>query len=195
MMEKRDRSQSMESVPLGEASVFTVNEAKDVLNRIIGFINTCDMKASVLLGAVGVVITLFFTTQGITVFLNTMDALDKNLSCFYPVLLLGASLSIALLLFGTWQLITVLKADVKPSGKGSILYFKDISENKTYDDYLKKARSVTGCEYLEDFISEIYINSKICTQKYEKYNSGLHLCLIGVLLFALFFIAGLVVRP
>ena len=44
-----------------EENFFTVEIAQDTLDRIIGFINTCDTKVSIILAIFGIIITIIFT--------------------------------------------------------------------------------------------------------------------------------------
>ena len=44
-----------------EENFFTVEIAQDTLDRIVGFINTCDTKVSIILAIFGIIITIIFT--------------------------------------------------------------------------------------------------------------------------------------
>ncbi|MGI6252280.1 MAG: hypothetical protein ACOYJV_02480, partial [Aminivibrio sp.] len=48
-----------------EKCIIKKEDAIDILDRIIGFVNNCDSKSSIILGVFGAVITLVFSTDGI----------------------------------------------------------------------------------------------------------------------------------
>lgn len=167
-----------------------IDTAKDILDRIIGFISNCDTKASISLGLFGVIISIFFTTKSVTTFVNIVKQVIVDLSFCDVLFLVGLSIPVIMFVFGLWKLISVLSASINLSGKDSLIYFKDIAENQTYNQYYSKFIAANTSSLLKDFISEIYINSKICSRKFESYNKGLHCCLGGLVLFILLFIVG-----
>lgn len=44
-----------------EENFFTVEIAQDTLDRIIGFINACDTKVSIIFAIFGIIVTIIFT--------------------------------------------------------------------------------------------------------------------------------------
>ena len=66
-----------------EENFFTIEIAQDTLDRIIGFINTCDTKVSIILAIFGIIITIIFTGN-INVIENLKNIINdsKNIKYF-----------------------------------------------------------------------------------------------------------------
>lgn len=167
-----------------------IDIAKDILDRIIGFINNCDIKASISLGLFGVIITIFFTTNGGVKFVDIIKRVIVAVSFCDILFLISLSIAVIMFVFGLWKLISVLSASIKLSGKDSIIYFKDIAENQDCNQYYSKFIAANKNIILKDFIAQIHINSKICSRKFGLYNKGLYCSLGGLVLFILLFIMG-----
>ena len=104
--------------------------------------------------------------------------------------------SILLILVGIWHIIQSIIARTKPpSEKGlindSLIYYGTISKYE-YEKYEKKIIDIDEESLKKEIISQIYINSKICTKKFENYNKGLKYSILGFSLFVVSIVIGYV---
>lgn len=167
-----------------------VETMQNTLDRIVEFINNCDTKASIILALIGVIITIIFSGNVPGNFLQ-MYGNAKELSSFgsvlYIVLCIAAVIAVAA---GMILLVSVLFARVTGSSKDSKIYFGDIAENASDENYIEKVKSMTLNMYMEDIARQIYINSKICRKKYHFYNVGLVVGLVGLIGFLALYLVG-----
>jgi uncharacterized BrkB/YihY/UPF0761 family membrane protein len=160
----------------------TVDEAFNVLDRVIGFINNCDNKASIVLGSTVAILAIIFSSEGIRKIVDIISAILFSQTgkpsigeAVYLVLLI---VSLALLLIGLVYLVLTIIARIKTSGSSAI-YFGHITQLKDATAYKERVLSSTKEELLEDILNQIYINSSICSCKYKHYNRGLKYTVIG----------------
>ena len=159
------------------------------LERNLGFISNCDNKASIILTAAGVLLTIVLTNEGLA---SIKEILKKCLcqfnigNCVYAFVFFS---SFILLIIGILLLISVL---IARSGVGktkdinqkkSLIFFGDINITSSVSGYKKEFKKMNAKDLLDDLISQIYINSKIATKKYSRYNLGLKFTVIGFFLF------------
>lgn len=187
--------------PSENSSIYNIEDqielSTQTLERNLGFINNCDNKASIILTAVGVLITIVLTNDGL---LRIKDILK---CCFsqkaiwdivYAILFIGSGL---LLIVGILILISVLLARLNANGiRGmknttSLTYFKDIISISKFSDYKNRFKNMSKTDLLDDLISQIYINADIATKKYRRYNLGLKLTIAGFVLFVVFILIGI----
>jgi hypothetical protein len=161
----------------------TVDEAFNVLDRVIGFINNCDNKASIVLGGMVAILAIIFSGEGVKKIVDTVSAILFSASgkpstgeVVYLVLLIA---SLALLIIGLVYLMLTIIARTKTSGSSAI-YFGHIAQLKDATSYKERILSSTKQELLEDILNQIYINSSICSFKYKHYNRGLKFTVIGL---------------
>lgn len=151
------------------------------LERIIGFVANCDSKVSYLLSAVGIILTILFTVKP-----TNLNFLKSALGSDETNVLLGFSVLIIILssfyfLQGVYQLSQALTARTKihSGNSSSMIFFGAISAQAGSHDYLQSIEQ-TDYSYREDLACQIYINSKICTEKFERYNKGFKLILFSL---------------
>ena len=153
---------------------YQIEITTQTLERNLGFISNCDNKASIILTAVGVLLTIILTSEGLA---SIKDILKKSLSqiTFLNFIYMFVFFSsVIILLSGILFLISVLIArsgisETKGS-KNSLIFFGGINSFNRIANY-------------DDIISQIYINSKITKKKYRRYNLGLKFTVIGFFLF------------
>lgn len=166
---------------------YQIEITTQTLERNLGFISNCDNKASIILTAVGVLLTIILTSEGLA---SIKDILKKSLSqitflnFIYMFMFFS---SVIILLSGILFLISVLIArsgisETKGS-KNSLVFFGGINSFNRIANYEKAIKKMDKKDLLVDLISQIYINSKIATKKYRKYNLGLKFTVIGFFLF------------
>jgi len=163
----------------------------DQLDRTIGFVRDCDHKTSIVLAAIGIIATIIIDQCGKDMINLVSSILDgnKNLTpsvYFFTILL---TISLIFLIFGIWKFIRVLIPVTDSSlcdnesslERNSIIFAVSISK-LNYEDYKSKILNYTDEEYINDILSQIYINSKICARKYKNYKNGLIYSIVGVTL-------------
>jgi len=168
--------------------------AFNILDRIIGFINNCDNKASVVLGIWGVALVILFTNEGITNLKNiilTIFEINSFVTAIFFVLLICF---VGLFVAGIIKLISVLFATTNHETEEELecdskIYYGDIKK-KTYKQYKEKMVSSSEEELLNDIISQIHINSHICSNKFLRYNQGIKLSFIGFIGFITLWFIG-----
>ena len=168
---------------------YQIEITTQTLERNLGFISNCDNKASIILTAVGVLLTIILTSEGLA---SIKDILKKSLSqitflnFIYMFMFFS---SVIILLSGILFLISVLIArsgirETKGSvQKNSLIFFGGINSFNRIANYEKAIKKMDKKDLLDDLISQIYINSKIATKKYRRYNLGLKFTVIGFFLF------------
>lgn len=175
-----------------------IEVAKASLERINGWIDNCDTKAGTILALIGVLLTIVFTNEGLNELYKLMSRVFPPRSfCGFLYLLLFVS-SVILLIIGLLHLIWTLMAvtDAKKYSQSgvttnSLLHFKSISDRtdyqRLYDDFITQSKE----SYLNDLMSQVYINSIIANKKYENYNNGLRYTIEGFIAFIIMFLLGL----
>jgi hypothetical protein len=181
-------------------SALTKDEALETLNRTIGFVNNCDSKSSVILGIFGVMITILFSGEGINgLKFIIKSAITEGTTCgaFYFILLF---IAFATLGYGNYKLLMVLFANTNCGDKNqdglesdSKIFFGSISKNVNFKQYKEKLYTYSEEDYLNDIISQIYINSIICNEKFENYKRGMKISIIGFLAFVFIWGLGIIV--
>lgn len=175
-----------------------IERATQTLDRTIGFINTCDNKTSIVLTAIGVLLTIILTNDGFDTILRIMQkCFEKKAFCdiFY---FCGFTISLVIMLLGLYDLGSVLIGRTNPKTAGLDLYssnifFLGISKKVCFDTYNKSFQKMNSQEFLEELIAEIYINAKIANLKYAKYNKGLKKTVIGFGAFVCLLLVGIVI--
>jgi hypothetical protein len=176
------------------------DNALDILDRTIGFINSCDSKASVVLGVFGVLLTILFSSDGVTE-LKKIIKVAISTGIFYGVLYCIILVFTAIgLAFGIVKLLQVLfpKTDCNELKQedlelNSKIFFGGILKNSTYRQYKDKMMKCNQDEYLNDIISQIYLNSVICDRKYKNFKIGVIVALVGFLSFIAVWGIGIIV--
>lgn len=175
-----------------------IEEAKVSLERINSWINSCDSKAGTVLALVGVIWTIIFTNDGILTMKNLINQLLPPKSFCMILYLLFLSSTLLGMIYGVIHLINVLiaKIDVTVFAEqgiqtSSVLFFGSISNKNSYLDFKREVLNLNKQAYLNDLLSQIYINSKIAQKKYENYNKGIKWTILGFVMFIAFLLIGL----
>lgn len=171
--------------------------ALDILDRTIGFVRNCDNKASIFLGTFGVILTIVLTTDGLDNLMSIVQAVITQGTFCSALYLLMMTGSIIAMIFGVSQIIRVLGVKVDSSAEEGLdgdskIFFEHIQKSN-YSEYKEKLLGMTEETFLNDIISQIYINSCICHDKYTNYKCGLKWTLIGFCGFSVLWIIGAVI--
>lgn len=183
----------MDSHGTNQQRTVSVNEAKDILDRCIVFIGNCDNKSSIVLSLVGIIVAIVFSDDRVAKYIAVSKTVFQFRHWFDCLFFIGGVAALLSLFAGIFHLIWSLKAKVQtiPAQADSVLYFGAIAKNSTFDAYKKKVIAIDNEDLVNDYIKQIYINSRICSNKYQNYNRGLILSVIGVFLIILLTVAGM----
>jgi len=157
------------------------------LARIIGFVNNCDSKASIVLGAVLTSVSLILGLN-LSEFTGVIHSGDVGAAAIVILLLVASAI---LLVKGLYALFESIRARDDPrkdeSLKGTIFYRHIASMD--LDAYRERISARNDESYIGELTEQIHANAEICTEKYDRYNEGLRLSVRGVVL--LIFVAVL----
>lgn len=175
-----------------------IEEAKASLDRINGWINSCDSKAGTVLALTGVLLTIIFTNDGVAEMYNVLQSIIPPAN-FCTVLYIGfLGISVFTLCYGIARLITTLIARIDANIyqqpemiTDSVLFFGKISDRASYQIFQNDILSIKKEDYLKDLLSQVYINSKIANEKYMNYNKGIKWTIIGFVAFIVMFLIGI----
>ncbi len=169
---------------------YSIGYLQSSFDRIIGFVTNCDIKASIVLGVFGIALSGLLSEVILnTLFSNFNLAIgsDGLFASIYLIVFVLSSLSI---ISGLFLLVSAISARIKPSGKDSKIYFVDVAKNANEAEYKKKLIQLGESDVVDDLVSQIFINSKICTKKYSRYNWGLKILAIGFVVFLIINLAA-----
>ena len=123
-----------------------IEETRASLDRITGWINRCDSKASTVLALTGVLLTIIFTSDGMEAMYNVLQNIIPPAN-FCTVLYIGfLGISVFMLCYGIIRLILTLVARIdskvyKELGliTDSLLFFGTISNKASYQAFQNDA--------------------------------------------------------
>lgn len=170
-----------------------------ILDRIIVWIDNCDSKTSIFLGGLGVIAGIFLASDYVSRIIEIVRFMTSHVNVWAVIYLILFFGSIAVLLAGCFFLIRVLISvtDTKSYKKRgvkeeSLIFFSSIAKNKALSAYKKKIQKTDNSQFDEDVISQIYACSIICDTKFRNYKTGLLLSLVGLGVFLVITIVGVI---
>lgn len=172
------------------------------LDRVNAWISNCDQKAGLLLATIGIVLAILFATDFVDVvkssiiepFMQCLKEPEHYEFCcsrfFFSISLLLSILTC--MVSSVYALLTIsAELNVKEISKAnptllsdSYLFFQTIS-SKSYEDFSE----FEGVDYQKDLMSQIYINSSICSKKFGFYKVALRYFYAVVLNIAVMYIS------
>ena len=174
-----------------------VEEAKATLERINSWINNCDTKTGAILALLGVILTLVLTNEGLSTCREIASKAMASRTFSDILYLIIWFVSFACLILGLFKLISALFATTSSEkfkqGKletDSRIFFGSIGTTPTYQEYRDKFTGMTISDYINDLLSQVYINSLIASKKFKNYNQGLKYAIIGFCWFIVMLIIG-----
>ena len=169
----------------------TKEDAYKTLERTIAFNNNCDSKATTILTIYGVLITVSLSSDSVKTIKNIVKTACSNFIWYNVVYLLCFGVSVLAFIAGMFCIMSVLlsKTDCEEYSQdelnlNSIIYFGDIANSKKnpdYGQYKQKVMRTTEEDILNDIISQVYLNSKICKKKFTNYKYGFLISIIGLI--------------
>lgn len=173
-----------------------IRQLENDIERVQNLIVNCDQKSSITLATIGVLISIFLSTGAV---INKIITLPNKIILFVNnrayLQLIAYSISLfiliaALILIGAslFCLLKSIKSKIDISDYSDAIcsnnhktFFGSINAI-TYNTFKEERLRTTNNERIEELISQLYINSKICNSKFNSYNNGLNLFIYGLLL-------------
>ena len=167
-----------------------------ILDNVNFWINNSDTKASIILGFLGIFISIIFTNNKILAkIINIFNNLFIDISFDDIIYLILFALSIFSLFYGLYKLIKVLVPDLKLKdySQKSPVYFGGIASYKSFNEYKEDFKKLDDESFKEELLSQIYINSIICNNKFKNFKVGLIFSLLGIIVFFGLFLIGILI--
>ena len=166
-----------------------------ILDRINNWINNCDTKSSIVLSFIGILLGIIFTTDYITKLFEIYKKIYLSTNLVNLLFLLFSIGSIICIIKGIIYLILSIHAKTNINNEyglitDSLIYYKTITGISNYKEYEEKINELNQDTLKKEIISQIYINSEICTKKIKNYNIGLEYSIIGISIFLILMIIG-----
>lgn len=164
-------------------------------NDINFWLSNIDSKVSFSLAFVGIIIGFIFSsdTTETTVSFYINEITENITLTIFTINFVIFILSILFLFLSLIFFLSSLKAryqNKKELDKNltdkSFLFWGTIAETKSFSEFKSAFISNNTIDKENDFLSQIYINSKITQKKFDYYNKGLLCLMIGTSLFILF---------
>jgi len=157
-------------------------EKEDLLRiheNVMFWIENCDNKTSIILGVVGIILTIFLTSDSLSNLVNNIEESITNMNWLNFIYLIAVLLTILFLAISITFLVKVLISNTNPETidkkdikTNSLLHFESINKIESNDEYIEKIKATDKDDYLRDLTSQIMINSHITTIKFRNYNIG-----------------------
>lgn len=180
-------------------SAFEKDDLYQTLDRTNLWIENCDTKTSIVIGTMGVVFALLLSKDYAVKLKEIISHMISHINVFSFLYLVVIAISISMIGVGCYCLFRVLvpKTDTnmyKEIGiqSDSSIFFSTVASSKSYKDYKGKIERSSEDSLKNDLISQIYICSKICNQKFKSYKTGITLVALGFTFFVCLLIIGLI---
>ena len=165
----------------------------DIINQ---WINNSDNKAAIILGLVGILLTIIFTNGNVlsqTVKIMKEIFLNINFSdILYLIFFLG---SICVCILGLYALIRVLipTLKMKTNRTKSYIFFGSIASYFSFKEYKEDLLKITEEDILDDLLNQVYQNSIICNEKFLNFAKGIKYFLGGFVSMLIVYCIGILV--
>lgn len=168
------------------------------LDRLLNWISSCDTKSSIVIAGVGLFLTIFTSEHSFNMLKTILTKTIDHMYVFNVVYLIGFSIALLFFAYGSYCLIRVLvprlSKDLKKienTYNDSLYYFESISKN-SFLEFENKIKNRNEHTDIKDILSQIYINSRICTIKYAYYSKGIKHVFIGTVGLLCLFLFGII---
>ncbi|KAA6451361.1 Pycsar system effector family protein [Bacillus swezeyi] len=172
-------------------------EAVQTLERINFWISNCDTKISFSLAFAGILLGGFFSSGIITGSLNKLmkglKEIDKDTPYlkiqYLEITTIVLVVFIILMIVSLTYLFRGKKGSIDTGvfneadlSKDSILFFGTI-QNKSFIAFKNSVIEIKKDDLVNDYLSQVYINSKICNRKFTLYNKGVNWLIASTIVF------------
>ncbi|MES5849312.1 MULTISPECIES: Pycsar system effector family protein [unclassified Bacillus cereus group] len=168
------------------------------LDRQLDWIKSCDTKASIVIAVLGVFLTIFTSENSINMLQKILSQPLKHINFANFLYLLLFVISWSIFIFGVYCLVRVLiprlNKDVlayEGIHNGSLYFFETIAKNN-FLEFKEKVTNTNEEGELEDILSQIYVNAKICTIKYTYYSKGIKYASLGIASVLVLYVIGVI---
>ncbi len=137
-----------------------------------------------MLALIGVLLMVIFNNNMFCDIITSISLLHNNIVYFVFILF-----TLLIIVIGVYQLISAIRATIEPDlfpdintevkVKSNIFFGSIYYDWHDYTSYKTYFNKMTKEDYINDLISQIYINSHIVEDKYRHYNVGLRCILLG----------------
>ncbi|MFB5678767.1 DUF6326 family protein [Paenibacillus terreus] len=179
-------------------NIIDKNDLLARLDRLLDWIKSCDTKTSIVIAGIGLFLTIFTSEHSFNMLKDILNGALGKLNFSNILYLIFLVIAMALLMIGTYCLVRVLTPRLSKNVEvlagmqtDSLYYFESISKNN-YREFAEKLRSRNETDDVNDILSQIYINAKICTVKYDYYKKGIIYGSIGISALMVLFIIGVI---
>ncbi|MFA9371461.1 MAG: hypothetical protein ACERIH_07085 [Labilibaculum antarcticum] len=174
-----------------------LERAKDKLDMVNQWIANCDTKSSFLLAFYGVLLALVFTSEvrseisktfALKSTFNNIGWTEKLnfISVICIVAFIGCSILCLYFIYNTLRARIDDRIYRQPElNADSKIFFNTISK-KTFKVFKDDSNAEICDDYLNDLNSQVFINSKIATEKFKAYNWSLLFGFSGVILIGIY---------
>ena len=172
-----------------------IEEGSSNLSEVKDWISNVDTKVSIMLALMGIFLGYILVEaeinliERISMTLNNGGICNLNIWHFIKgglIIALYVCVAISMLYF-----LKAIRAKINPdefdgSGikKDSLLFFGSVA-NMEYKDYMKGICDQKNKDKLKDVYSQVYINSRICNQKFIYYNKGIDYSVVAIVIFVI----------
>jgi len=169
------------------------------LDRHLDWIKSCDTKASIVIAGAGIFLSIFTSEHSINMLnqILSQTILHINFSNFLYLALFFVFWGT--FIYGTYCLVRVLVPMMKKevlifqqdTRLDSLYYFESIDDKK-YIEFKEKMANETPEDEIEDLLTQIYINARVCSAKYSFYRKGIKSTFIGIAGILILYTVGIV---
>ncbi|MFP3727480.1 DUF5706 domain-containing protein [Priestia filamentosa] len=178
------------------------------LDKINFWIGNCDTKVSFSLAFAGILLGGFFSsgiiTKSLTNLIKKVIHIDK-IKGYWEIKLVEVTAIvllafIILMAFSITYLFRALKGSIdtevyKQHGltTTSAVFFESIA-NRPFQTFKEETENMSSSDIHNDYLSQIYINSKICQRKFKLYNAGVQFLIYSAIIFVVLNILFLFIK-
>lgn len=181
-----------------ESNSVDKNNLIERLDRHLGWIQSCDTKASIVLAVIGIFLTIFTSEISINMLKHILSDSIQQINFSNFLYLLFFVISWVVFIYGAYCLVRVLiprlsKDTIAYQGgnEDSLYYFETIAKSN-FRDFKEKLIETNEEEEILDILSQVYINAKICTIKYTYYGKGIKYSFLGIASVLILYVIGIV---
>lgn len=168
------------------------------LDRHLDWIKSCDTKTSIVLGVIGIFLTIFASDGSINIINLVFSGVIQNLNFSNLLYLTLFILSLSIFVYGAFSLIRVLiprlskEVEVYHGAYKDSLYFFESIAKSTFPEYKEKIAKRIEEDEIFDITSQIFINAQICTIKYSLYKKGIKFSFLGIAGILILYVIGII---
>lgn len=183
---------------MAENIFYKKEELLEQLDRHLEWIKSCDTKTSIVLGVIGIFLTIFASDSSINMLNLVFSEAIQNLNFSNLLYLLFFTLSLCIFVYGAFCLIRVLiprlskEVEVYQGTYKDSLYFFEAIAKSTFTEYKEKVAKRIEEDDINDIMSQIFINAIICTIKYSLYKKGIKFSFLGIAGILILYVIGII---